>query len=437
LSAKHPKQARLVLFVPTFPKVSETFIVNKFLGLLERGWDVHVVCQSVDERCWKRFSELEHRADLRQRVHAGWPSRPRWSALLLAPWVLLRCLAKNARGTLTYLYRGRHEGLRVLRKLYSDAEFVCARPSVIHFEFGALAASRTYLRDWLDCKLGVAFRGYDLNFVGLDEPGFYQAVWDRADALHLLGRDLWNRALARGCAADMPHALIPPAIDTAFFNAGQRDAVDAVGTEQRPLRILSVGRLEWKKGYEYALQAVRRLVDNGIQCEHRIAGDGAYSEPLAFARHQLGLDGVVEFLGSCTRQEIRSKMLWADVLVHASVSEGFCNAVLEAQGTGLPVVCTDADGLGENVDDGCSGFVVPRRDPEALARAIEKLARNAQLRRRFGQAGRQRVLEHFGLPQQVEAFDWFYRGLLESESHAGAASVRARQSKSTELVQAQ
>ena len=160
------------------------------------------------------------------------------------------------------------------------------------------------LEDLLGCPIVVSFRGYDLNYVGLEDPDFYAEVWQRASALHLLGEDLWRRAVRRGCPADKPHALIPPAIDAGFFDpAGSERAA----TPGAPLRILSVGRLEWKKGYEDALVAVRKLVDRGIDCQYRILGDGDFLGAVAFARHQLGLEERVTFLGAGSRDEVRAR----------------------------------------------------------------------------------------------------------------------------------
>jgi colanic acid/amylovoran biosynthesis glycosyltransferase len=105
-------------------------------------------------------------------------------------------------------------------------------------------------------------------------------------------------------------------------------------------------------------------------------------------------------------------MCRADVFLHAAISEGFCNAVLEAQSMELPVVTSDADGLGENVVDGSSGFVVKRRDPRALADRMELLAANGDLRREMGSAGRRRVLEQFQLADQIRAFGKFYEAVL-------------------------
>ena len=101
------------------------------------------------------------------------------------------------------------------------------------------------------------------------------------------------------------------------------------------------------------------------------------------------------------------------MLLHAAVSEGFCNAVLEAQAMELPVVCTDADGLPENVVDGQTGFVVPRRSPLELMEKLAVLAADAPLRRRMGEAGRRRVLEHFRLAEQIDRFERFYAAVLE------------------------
>lgn len=406
-------EIRIAFVVPAFPKISETFIVSKFLGLLKKGWDVHIVCGRSELKEWENFPELMERRDVRKRVHTIWPTQPRWLAVMLMPFTLLRCFIRYPKGTKRYLFKGwKHWGVDTLRRLYLDAELLLLRPDLIHFEFGALAAERMHVRDLIGCKVVVSFRGYDLNYVGLDDPDYYRNVWEHADALHLLGEDLWRRAQKRGCPSEKTHALIPPAIDTEFFDPGERRHSESVGTPVRPLRILSVGRLEWKKGYEYALQAVRLLKDMGIRCEYHIVGGGNYLEAVAFARHQLGLEDVVDLLGAQPREEVRKQMLWADVFLHAAVSEGFCNAVMEAQAMKLPVVCTDADGLLENVADGETGFVVPRRNPKALAEKLALLAKDALLRQRMGEAGRRRVLEKFRLEQQIDAFDALYRRVL-------------------------
>ena len=403
---------KIALVVPIFPQLSETFIVNKFLRLLERGWDVHVVCQKSPAAGWRQTATLRERSDLRRRIHAGWPHRPRLLAAALLPLALLRCLARRPAATLRYLALGtRAYGVGVWRRLYLDAELLCLKADLIHFEFGALAADRMDLRELLAARIVVSFRGLDLNFAGLEsgaEEDFFRHVWRQADALHFLGHDLWRRAQQRGCPVDKRHALIPPAVDTDFFDPASFPGRGGASGTARPLRILSVARLDSKKGYEFALEAVRLLHGRGVDCEYRIVGAGAYLEALAYARHQMGLEGKVHFLGALPPEGVREEMAEADVLLHAAVSEGFCNAVLEAQAMALPVVSSDAGGLPENVADGRTGFVVPRRDAQAMADRLERLAQDRGLRQTLGAAGRRRVVESFQLHQQVAAFERLY-----------------------------
>lgn len=414
--------ARIVIVVPIFPRLSETFIVGKFLGLLDHGVDVHVVCARSDAAEREKFGQLRERANRwRQRVHVCWPQRPRALAALLTVLALARCLLRRPQTTWRYLWRGRRKfGIDVLRRLYLDAELIRLSPDLVHFEFGALAAERMYLADLLDAKIVVSFRGYDLNYVGLGQTNFYAEVWEHAAHLHFLGQDLWHRARRRGCPADKPHVLIPPAIDTAFYDPGERRHEPVVGTAERPLRLLSVGRLDWRKGYEYALQAIQALHAQGMVCEYRIVGDGDFLEPLAFARHQLKLEDAVHLAGAQTREQIKQQMLWADVFVHAAVSEGFCNAVVEAQAMCLPVVCSDAGGLPENVAHGETGFVVPRRNAELLAESLIELAQNPHWREQMGSAGRQRALSLFNLTDQISAFDRLYRETLRPQTELAA-----------------
>jgi len=76
------------------------------------------------------------------------------------------------------------------------------------------------------------------------------------------------------------------------------------------------------------------------------------------------------------------------------------------------VVCTDADGLPENVADGLTGFVVPRRDPDAIAGKLALLAGDHSLRRRMGEEGRKRVITCFELTRQIDSFFAFYVRIL-------------------------
>jgi len=417
---------RVVLVVPTFPQVSETFIVSKFVGLRARGWDVHVACNASPDAGWQSARSEIDRDAVADRIHVGPPTRNRWRAARALPGVLLRTLRAEPRATLTYLARGlRRFGPVAVWYLYRDAHIVACRPDVVHVEFGALALDRLHLPELLGCRLTVSFRGHDISYVGLEDPHLYDALWPVLSGIHVLGDDLWARAVQRGARPDQPHVSIAPGVDVDRF-ATTRPEPGVVGSPSRPLRVLSVGRLSWTKGYEYALDAVRRARAAGCAVEYRIVGEGEYLEAICSWRHEAGLDEVVDLRGHVAHDGVLPLLAWADVLLHASVSEGFGNAVLEAQASGLPVVCSDAEGLAENVEDGVTGIVVARRDGPALADALVALARDPERRAAMGHAGSARAAARFALADQLDAIERFYRGVGSAPADAratGAAPV--------------
>lgn len=394
------------MVLSSFPRLSETFIVNKFVGLVRAGLDVHVVCSHFNKRDWQHFGSLHSDPTLRQRIHVTPSVRPRWLVPLL--WLLsfAKLMIRAPSRTTAYFIVGwKLLGQDIFRQFYLDQAIVRVTPSIIHFEFGTLAVDRMHLREVLKCKTVVSFRGYDINYVGLESEPYYRAVWDKADHLHFLGKDLWRRALKRGCPLEKPYSFIPPAIDLHFFEPSNEE------TDTNGVVILSVGRLTWKKGYEDALTAIRHLKDAGYEVHYRIIGDGDMSEALYFCRHQLDLVEEVSFLGALPHNTVLDEMTRAHIFLHAAASEGFCNAVLEAQAMKLPVVTTDADGLGENVADGVTGFVVPRRQPRKIAEKLSDLIDDPALRQRMGEAGRQRVEENFSLSEQIEKFRVMYTNI--------------------------
>ena len=416
---------RVLLVVPAFPQLSESFIVNKFVGLLERGYDIHVVSDRSEPAEWNRFSQLRRLPQLRKRVHTSWPHRPRWLAAFLLPVLLVWCFMRRPFISARYLMQGWFLfGIKVVRSFYLDSEIICCHPDLIHFEFGTSAVGRMYLRDLLGCKIVASFRGHDMNFVGLDDPHYFDEVWNHVDGIHCLGADLLKRAKLRGCPSYVLSRLIPPAINTGFFKVAKRMPL-MVGTPERPLRLLSVGRLHWNKGYEYALQAVASIRKRGITLEYRIVGGGEYLEAIEYCRYQLGLTDCISLLGAMPPEEVRKQMEWADTVVHAAVAEGFSNAVIEAQAMELPVVCTDAGGLAENVDNGITGYVVPRRNAAALADKIFVLALDPELRKRMGLAGRQRAESHFRLADQITAFEELYSQVMSSQESLGNSTIAA------------
>lgn len=411
---------KIALVVPTFPQLSETFIANKAVGLLDRGHDVHVVCGRSGPEQWRSYGPDHRVNEMRDRVHLTAPT----SVGRDVPSRLARAAGDvigNRDVAAHHVRAGSDPLTRRLRDLYLDATLIGLRPDVVHFEFGSLARGRTTLKEKLGCALTVSFRGHDINFVGLEEPGHLDPVWEHADRVHLLGHGLWQRALLRGAPPDLPRSLIPPALDAAVIDVPERDD-GVLGSTERPLRVVSVGRLHWTKGYEYALEAIADLRQRGFHVQHRIVGAGPLREAVGFWRHQLDLDEHVAIVGAVTPGRVAEHYRWADVMLHTATSEGFCNAVLEAQAHGLPVVTSDADGLSENVVDGVTGTVVPRREVAPVAEALARYATEPSERLAAGAAGAARARRQFGWADHLDAWEEFYVEAIEARARLGPGS---------------
>jgi glycosyltransferase involved in cell wall biosynthesis len=359
----------ILLAMRGFPRASETFIFNLFIGLLERGHDVHVQAWKEDRTAWSFYPHHPSRAELADRLHFG----PLTGDLL--------------------------------DKL---------RPAIVHAQFGWSAPGALDAIDDRDIALVVSLRGTDIRVHGYDTPGYYDRVWRRVDLVHTVSEALWRDARSRGCGEFVPHRVSASPIDLAFFQR-ERPTPPAtrIGTPDRPVRLLTIARLEWQKGLDYGLTAVRQLVDAGIALRYLILGEGSSREELVYTIGDLGLGDVVTLAGAVDRNRVRRELEAADILLQPSVTEGLPTVLGEAQAMGVPVVTSDAGGSGEAVTDGETGFVVPRRDAGALAAALLTLVGDPELRHRFGATG-QLTADRFSATLHLECVEAMYREALDN-----------------------
>jgi L-malate glycosyltransferase len=174
--------------------------------------------------------------------------------------------------------------------------------------------------------------------------------------------------------------------------------------------IVNVGALVAHKGQTYLLDAMP-LVMRAVPDAHLvILGEGELRASLERQVKDLHLERAVRMPGF--REDVLSLMKSADVFVMSSVTEGLGSAVLDAMAMGLPVVGTRAGGIPEAVVDGETGFLVPPREPGALAAALVQLLKAPLLRARYGHAGQARVAAHFGVDALVDGTIAVYRDIL-------------------------
>ena len=149
-------------------------------------------------------------------------------------------------------------------------------------------------------------------------------------------------------------------------------------------------------------------------------GDRALVEAMV---DELGLRERVILAGY--RNDAPACMSAMDLIVHPSLSEAFCQVLIEAMATGTALVSTDVGGAAEVITQGETGILVPPANADAIAQAVLSLYRNPEQRRQMASAGQASVRQRFTVPRMVVQQIECYQRLLESspsgkEIHVGS-----------------
>lgn len=180
-------------------------------------------------------------------------------------------------------------------------------------------------------------------------------------------------------------------------------------TRHERTRLLHIGRLARAKNQHLLIEAVSMI---SRDFELIIVGDGRLKPGLERLVDQHGLADRVSFIGNTS--DVASCLARADIFVLSSDYEGLPLSILEAMSAGLPVVTTDAGGVGEAVSDGLSGFVVKRGDAKGLSEKLTCLIDDEDLRRQFGQCGHRIYCDNFRVEKMCAQTLSVYRTLIDS-----------------------
>jgi glycosyltransferase involved in cell wall biosynthesis len=169
-------------------------------------------------------------------------------------------------------------------------------------------------------------------------------------------------------------------------------------------RLIMPANMKKVKGHSYLLQAAEILVERGLSIHIDLAGDGVLRQDIMQSIDERGLKKQVRHLGVMSHDTLLQQLgsgTW-DALVLASIvtedgdAEGVPVALIEAMSYGVPVVATETGGIPELLENGC-GLMVPDKNPQALADALEKLAEDHSLRERLVRSGRERIKEEYAI----------------------------------------
>jgi len=275
-------------------------------------------------------------------------------------------------------------------------------PDIIHFSFSGIAANFSdVFKVEIDVPIFISCRGSAEKIRPLidssraSELGY---VLEMATRIHCVSNDMKN-TISNYAKINDKVFINFPSIDIGQFKYSQR-----ILNPQDRIRIVSTGRLHYQKGYVYALNAIRILLDRGFDIEYSICGGGPEEGLLKYMIQELNLQDSVKLIGKVSSSEVAEHLIRADLFLLPSIYEGISNAAIEAMASGVPIISTTCGGMEELIDNGKNGFLVRRFSADEIARAIESLIQDPLETRRMSVEARRKIEEQFNLDLQINKF---------------------------------
>jgi glycosyltransferase involved in cell wall biosynthesis len=387
-----------------YPRLSETFIAQEILALQERGLDLEIFSlrhptdpevHPVHRKITARVTYLpEYLHQEPGRVFRGW-----WRARHLPGY---RRALKAWRGDLW-----REPTRNRLRRFGQACVLAAELPRGIlrlHAHFLHTPASVA--------RYTALMTGLPWSCSAHAKDIWTTPAWEKREKLAEVDWLVTCTSVGRDHLAELsPH----PARVSLAYHGLDFDSLPSPPTRpprdgsdpESPVILLSVGRAVPKKGYDHLLEALSRLPPT-LRWRLIHIGAGPLADSLKQRAEVLGLAPRVSWLGAQPQDVVFDNYRKADLFVLASCiapdgdRDGLPNVLMEAQSQGLACIASNVSAVPELIEDGATGLLLPPGDPESLAGAIARLARDPALRARLGAAGAERVRREFSMTRGID-----------------------------------
>ncbi len=397
---------RIAYILKMYPRFSETFILNEILELERRGVDLRLYAlrKPDDGRFHPAVARVKANVVYVPQYPEMEPDRVR------AAHSLLRQAVPEAHAAL-------HEAALALPQPYGLKRFLQAgviaahllrRPvDALHAHF---ASSATRVAHSVSRLTGLPY-----SFTAHAKDIYHERVSPASlrakirEARFVVTVSDYNQAYLGQLMGDEQGDIrrLYNGIDRRRFHPRPGGPGTAEGRTREPGLILAVGRLVEKKGFDRLIEAIALLAAEGRDFRCEIIGKGEQEAALRALINRLGLAHRVLLVGPRPQDKVvtayRRAALFAlpCVVAEDGNRDGLPTVLLEAMAAGLPVVSTTLTGVPEIVDHEVNGLLTPPGDVPALAAALARLLDDADLRRRYGVAGQEKVRTHFDLRRNV------------------------------------
>jgi len=386
---------KVTVLFDTFPALSETFLYNTVHAWQQAGVELNLLSR-------KRGVSIQNISFLSDVKYLPSESLAVPFKILILFWLILRLLPAPPKISLAWrCVRKYGNGIREKFQLaYRIVPLILNQTDIMYIPFGGMAVKYSeYIRE-TNTRVIFSLRGSDICVEPLRSETYHDRMKQAlvfARAVHCVCHAIESKARSL-CASANLH-VIHTALGREFLHP--KDFPSDAG---EVLEIVSVGRLDWKRGLEHGIVAAKDLSLRGVKFRWQIIGDGNYRLPLQWAIRDMEMEDRIVLSGPLSQKDVAQVLRRADIFFHPSVSDGISNAVLEAMSLGLPVVACDVGGMREAIPSDDYGILVPARHWKKMADGLELLAKDQTLRKKVGGAARTFAREKFSTESQTEKF---------------------------------
>ena len=317
---------------------------------------------------------------------------------------------------------------RVLSRLSLLSSFLwfarADRPRLIHAHFGPSGHAILPVKRLINTPMITSFYGYDLSKLVGERPEWkrkYKALFSYGDLFLVEGNHMKRTLADLGCAENKI------VVQRLGVDLTRIPFVPRVKRPDEPIKVLAAASFREKKGLVYAVEAFGKLRNSRPSMEMQMTIIGDSSGSPEEEREKKDILGMVEkykmwnhvtMMGyqpvSVFVEQLCRHHIFLSPSVHAldgDTEGGIPVAIIEASASGMPVVSTTHCDIPEAILQGTSGFLVPERDPDALAEKLALLATKPELWPHMGTSGREHIETHYDIRKQARALEAIYDSL--------------------------
>ena len=295
------------------------------------------------------------------------------------------------------------------KKMVHHIPILYSNPELIHIQWAKSIKEWFWIKHF-GVKIVLSLRGAHINYSPLADKNLaqqYKYYFPKIDAFHTVSKAIQNEAFKYGLKK-INSKVIYSAIE--INNTSKHNEEIRIPK----LKLLTVGRPHWKKGYLYSLDACAHLKNDGIEFSYMIIG--GLNEENYFHIKDLDLEDHITVKPYLSFYHVINEMKHSSLLLLPSVEEGIANVVLEAMACGLPVLSSDCGGMKEIITNGKNGFIFNRRDPLQITNKIKKfISLNTNEIHRLKLNAKKAINENHNPSNYTRDFNLFYSKVIKGK----------------------